>query len=98
MGGQGRPPARERWRQHLAVPGRWIPVLAERREHPDRDGGRIVIPAARPEVGIEEADAAHRVIMSGMLAQGPEVAAFEQEFADQVVPGTQAVALNSGTS
>jgi dTDP-4-amino-4,6-dideoxygalactose transaminase len=57
-----------------------------------------VIPAARPEVGIDEANAAHRVVMSGMLAQGPEVAAFEQEFADQVVPGTHAVAVNSGTS
>lgn len=57
-----------------------------------------MIPAARPEIGVEEADAAHRVIMSGMLAQGPEVAGFEQEFADQVVPGTHAVAVNSGTS
>ena len=57
-----------------------------------------MIPAAKPEVGIDEADAAHRVIMSGMLAQGPEVAAFEQEFSAQVVPGTESVAVNSGTS
>ena len=57
-----------------------------------------MIPAAKPEVGIDEADAAHRVVMSGMLAQGPEVAAFEQEFSAQVVPGTESVAVNSGTS
>jgi len=57
-----------------------------------------MIPAAKPEVGADEAAAAHRVVMSGMLAQGPEVAAFEQEFSAQVVPGTQSVAVNSGTS
>ena len=57
-----------------------------------------MIPAAKPEVGADEAAAAHRVVMSGMLAQGPEVAAFEQEFSAQVVPGTESVAVNSGTS
>jgi len=57
-----------------------------------------MIPAAKPEVGVDEAAAAHRVVMSGMLAQGPEVAAFEREFSEQVVPGTQSVAVNSGTS
>ena len=35
-----------------------------------------MIPAAKPEVGIDEADAAHRVIMSWILSQVPEVAAF----------------------
>ena len=34
----------------------------------------------------------------GMVAQGPEVAAFEQEFADQLVDGRPCVAVNSGTS
>lgn len=57
-----------------------------------------MIPAAKPEVGAEEAAAAARVVESGMLAQGPEVAAFEQEFSAQVVPGTESVAVNSGTS
>ncbi len=33
-----------------------------------------------------------------MVAQGPEVAAFEQEFADQLVGGRECVAVNSGTS
>jgi perosamine synthetase len=40
------------------------------------------IPLARPLVGEAEAEASRRPILSGWLTQGPEVAAFEQEFAD----------------
>src|SRR5438128_12506785 len=43
-----------------------------------------VLPIARPFVGEAEALAAGRVIASGWLTQGPEVAAFEQEFASAV--------------
>jgi dTDP-4-amino-4,6-dideoxygalactose transaminase len=39
-----------------------------------------MIPVARPVVGEPEADAARRAILSGWVTQGPEVAAFEQEF------------------
>jgi perosamine synthetase len=39
------------------------------------------IPIARPSLGEAEAEAARRVILSGWITQGPEVAAFEQEFA-----------------
>src|SRR6478736_2147789 len=35
---------------------------------------------------------------SGMIAQGPEVAAFETEFADHFGLGRACVAVNSGTS
>ncbi|QAY68923.1 DegT/DnrJ/EryC1/StrS family aminotransferase [Xylanimonas protaetiae] len=35
---------------------------------------------------------------SGMIAQGPEVAAFEKEFAEKMVAGRTSVAVNSGTS
>jgi len=43
-----------------------------------------MIPIAKPLLGKNEADAARRVIMSGWTSQGPEVAAFEKEFAEYV--------------
>lgn len=55
------------------------------------------IPAAKPILGDEEREAVDRVLRSGMVAQGPEVAAFEQEFA-ALVDGRQCIAVNSGTS
>jgi dTDP-4-amino-4,6-dideoxygalactose transaminase len=58
---------------------------------------RSFIPAAKPLVGAEERAAVDRVMRSGMLAQGPEVAAFEDEFA-KLVDGRHCVAVNSGTS
>lgn len=58
---------------------------------------RAFIPAARPLIGRDERRAVDRVMRSGMLAQGPEVAAFEDEFA-KVVDGLHCVAMNSGTS
>jgi dTDP-4-amino-4,6-dideoxygalactose transaminase len=55
------------------------------------------IPPARPEIGEEEIEAAVRVLRSGMVVQGPEVAGFEDEFA-ALVDGRHCVAVNSGTS
>jgi len=56
------------------------------------------IPPAKPIVGEEERAAVDRVMRSGMIAQGPEVAAFEEEFGARVAGGRRAVAVNSGTS
>lgn len=42
---------------------------------------RRTVPLTRPLIGEAEAEAARRPIMSGWLTQGPEVAAFEKEFA-----------------
>ena len=57
-----------------------------------------LIPIARPQVGFAERRAVNRVLKSGGLAQGPEVAAFEEEFSASVVDGRPCVAVNSGTS
>ena len=43
-----------------------------------------MIPIAKPWIDEHEADAARRVILSGWITQGPEVAAFEREFAEFV--------------
>jgi dTDP-4-amino-4,6-dideoxygalactose transaminase len=56
-----------------------------------------MIPAAKPLIGDDEREAVDRVLRSGMLAQGPEVAAFEEEFSKHV-GGRHCVAMNSGTS
>ncbi|WP_136193390.1 DegT/DnrJ/EryC1/StrS family aminotransferase [Actinomyces procaprae] len=59
---------------------------------------REFIPAAKPIIGDEERAAVDAVMASGMVVQGPQVAAFEEEFSTQVVAGAHAVAVNSGTS
>jgi dTDP-4-amino-4,6-dideoxygalactose transaminase len=58
----------------------------------------VTIPAAKPLIGDEEREAVDRVLRSGMIAQGPEVAAFEQEFSAALVEGRTCVAVNSGTA
>ena len=56
------------------------------------------IPPAKPIIGEEERAAVDRVLRSGMLAQGPEVKAFEEEFSSHFGLGRPCVAVNSGTS
>jgi dTDP-4-amino-4,6-dideoxygalactose transaminase len=56
-----------------------------------------MIPAAQPIIGRRERQAVMRVMKSGMLAQGPEVAAFEKEFSS-LVQNRHSIAVNSGTS
>jgi dTDP-4-amino-4,6-dideoxygalactose transaminase len=56
-----------------------------------------VIPIAQPLIGDEERAGVERVLASGMLAQGPEVAAFEDEFSAWV-DGRICVAVSSGTT
>ncbi|MDG4786325.1 DegT/DnrJ/EryC1/StrS family aminotransferase [Micromonospora sp. WMMD1102] len=60
-------------------------------QHPDP------IPPAKPVIGEAEIEAAVRVLRSGRVVQGPEVAAFEEEFSE-LVAGRHCVAVNSGTS
>lgn len=57
-----------------------------------------MIPAAHPIIGEEEVQAVSAVLRSGMVAQGPQVAAFEEEFSEHLVDGAEAIAVNSGTS
>lgn len=61
------------------------------------DVGFREVPATGVQLGEQERVAVERVLASGMLAQGPEVAAFETEFSAHV-GGRPCVAVNSGTS
>ena len=54
------------------------------------------IPIAKPFLGEEEALATHRPILTGWVTQGPEVAAFEEEFS-RVVGSTHACAVSNCT-
>src|SRR5512146_1117963 len=58
---------------------------------------RQLIPLAKPWLGEPEAEAARRPLLSGWVTQGPEVAAFEHEFAMYVGAG-HACAVSSCTT
>ncbi len=55
------------------------------------------IPISRPDIGDKEKAAVVEVMESGMLVQGPRVAAFEKDFAS-VVGTKHAIATSSGTT
>ena len=56
------------------------------------------IPPAKPLISEEEIEAVARVMRSGMIAQGPEVKSFEEEFGAHFRLDRECVAVNSGTS
>src|SRR4051812_42797706 len=58
---------------------------------------RAMIPIARPVVDEAEVHAASPALLSGWVTQGPEVAAFEREFA-AFVGASHACAVSSATT
>ena len=59
---------------------------------------RTPIHLSRPAIGEAEIAAATTVLRGGHVAQGPEVAAFEDEFSTALAAGAHCIAVNSGTS
>jgi perosamine synthetase len=55
------------------------------------------IPIAKPFLGKEEADAAHKTILSGWVTQGPKVTEYEENFAEYV-GSKYAVAVSNCTT
>ena len=56
-----------------------------------------MIPIAMPVLEKEEAEAAHAAVLSGWVSQGPQVAAFEREFAE-LVGAAHACAVSNCTA
>lgn len=62
-------------------------------------GAQQTIAHNRPTLGAEEQSAARRVLESGWVAEGPEVAAFENEICEFLsLPAGHAVAVSSGSA
>ncbi len=58
-----------------------------------------MIPHNRPTIGLEEQEAAMRVLKSGNLTNGTEVSSFEKEFAKYMnIEEDNAIAVSNGTS
>ena len=59
----------------------------------------MLIPHNKPTLGLEEEEAALRVIRSGWVAKGKEVESFQNEFCEFMgLPKGHAVAVSSGTA
>ena len=56
-----------------------------------------MIPISKPTIGEAEKQAVMEVLDSGMLAQGPRTAKFEERFAE-VCSVKHAIAMSSGTA
>ena len=56
------------------------------------------IPFSRPEIGQEEIDEVVDTLRSGWITTGPKCRAFEEEFAEYIGDGVEAVAVNSATA
>ena len=62
------------------------------------DAASLKVPFFRLELDDEDMDAVSSVLRSGWLTTGPQVASFEQEFAQFIGPDVLAVAVSSNTA
>lgn len=74
-----------------------VPYPALPRARQERRVRKRTLPYARPDITHLEREAVDRVLRSGWLTSGPEVHAFEEEFA-RAVGADHAIAVNSATA
>jgi nucleotide sugar dehydrogenase len=88
---------RSLWSPEVARQAGLVYLGVGRPDPPAPAAAKAALPIARPVLAGAEAEAAARVIRSGWVTQGPEVAAFEREFA-ALVGADHACAVSSATT
>ena len=83
---------------HSGSAHKHLPASSQPLGHLSRQDAFRRPPIAKPCLDEAEADAAREAVLSGWISQGPQVAAFEREFAALAVGALHAVAVSNCTT